>query len=78
MLWIIWVGWFFVALMIVITQRSLVIGVILFLLMVALPLLLIMWTMTRRLAQREAERQEQARINAEHLARNQSHHQKDI
>lgn len=77
MLWIIWVGWFFVALMIVITQRSLVIGVILFLLMVALPLLLIMWTMTRRLAQREAERQEQTRLNAEHLARNQSH-QKDI
>lgn len=77
MLWIIWVGWFFVALMIVITQRSLVIGVILFLFMIVLPLLLIMWTMTRRLAQREAERQEQARINAEHLARNQSH-QKDI
>lgn len=77
MLWIIWVGWFFVALMIVITQRSLVIGVILFLLMIALPLLLIMWTMTRRLAQREAERQEQIHLNAEHLARNQSH-QKEI
>lgn len=69
MLWIIWVAWFFVASMIVITQESWVVAGFLFLLMIALPLFLIMLVMVRRLARREEARAELARLNAEHLAK---------
>lgn len=57
-MWIIWVGWFFVVMMFILAQESLGMAIVLFLILVALPLLLILMSLKKKVELREAHARE--------------------